>query len=518
VSKLVECVPNFSDGQRPEVLEAIEAAIAAVPGVTILDRHRDADHNRSVVTFVGDVEDAREAAFRAIARAAELIDITKHKGEHPRIGATDVVPFIPLGATSMRECVRAAEALGEAVASRLGIPVYLYEQAARRPERRNLANVRRGEFEALRAEIASNPERAPDLGAARLHPTAGAVAIGARFFLIAFNVNLATSDVNVAKAIAARIREAGGGFEAVRALGFRLREQGVVQVSMNLVDFRKTSMADAFGRVQELAREHGVEVVESELVGLAPEAALIGAARDALKLRKLDRRQIVEERLKELIAGPFELHAFLDAVASTRPSPGGGSTAGLAGALASAAAAKVVNLTRSKARFAPVKEEFDALARSLSSARWELLKLVERDANAFEAILEARRLPREGPEDEARRLAAIDAATLEASRTPLAIAERIATVLRCAWAAGERGNRGVLADVVAAASLGRGALEAAHAMLRVNLAGMRDRAAAAELRERFDALRTECDDLARSIDVLFEKELAAQASIDRRAT
>lgn len=511
MSKLVECVPNFSEGRRPEVIEAIEAAIAGVPGVTVLDRHRDADHNRSVITFVGDLEAAREAAFRAIAKAAELIDLTKHKGEHPRIGATDVVPFIPLGDTSMRDCVRAAEALGEQVATELGIPVFLYEQAARRPERRNLASVRKGEFETLRGEIDSNPDRAPDLGPPRLHPTAGAVAIGARFFLIAFNVNLATSDVNVAKTIAARIRETGGGFDAVRALGFRLREQGVVQVSMNLVDFRKTSMATAYARVAELAREQGVEIVESELVGLAPEAALIGAARDALKLKKLERRQIVEERLKELIAGPFELHSFLDAVASTRPSPGGGSTAGLAGALASAAAAKVVNLTRSKTRFAPVKEEFDALARSLVAARWDLLKLVERDASAFEAILDARRLPRNGPEEDARRQAAIEVATLEASRTPLAIAERIVTVLRCAWAAGERGNRGVLADVVAAAALGRGALDAAYAMLRVNLPGLRDRAAAAELLERFEALRKECISHEQAIEASFEKELASAA-------
>jgi glutamate formiminotransferase/formiminotetrahydrofolate cyclodeaminase len=508
VSKLIECVPNFSEGRRLEVIEEIEGAIAAVPGVIVLDRHRDPDHNRSVITFVGDPEGVREAAFAAIARAAERIDLTRHQGEHPRIGATDVVPFIPLQGATMRDCVRLAESLGEEVAARLGIPVYLYEHAARRPERRNLANVRRGEFEGLRAEVLTNPDRAPDFGEPRLHPTAGATAIGARWFLIAFNVNLATDDVAIAKRIASQIREATGGLEAVRALGFRLRGRGVTQVSMNLVDYRRTSMAAVIQRVEQLAREQGVAIVESELVGLVPQAALVGAAREALHLQGLEPRQILEERIKELIAGPFELHAFLDAVASTRPSPGGGATAGLAGALAAAAAAKVVNLTRSKARFAAVKGEFDALSRTLAGARWDLLRLIEQDGRAFEAMLAARRLPRGTPPEEHAREAAIEAATREASRTPLEIAERIAVVLRCARTAAERGNRGVIADAVAAAGLGRGALEAAHAMLRVNLPSLRSAGTAADLRARFATIATECEAHAAAIEAIFQGEIA----------
>lgn len=506
--RLVECVPNFSEGQRPEVVLELEAAIAGVPGVTVLDRHRDPDHNRSVITFVGGPEAVEEAAFRAIARAAERIDITRHRGEHPRIGAADVVPFIPLRGVTMEDCARLAASLGGRVARDLAIPVYLYDQAARRPERRNLANVRRGEFEGLRDEIETNPERAPDFGPPRLHPTAGAVAIGARWFLIAFNVNLASDDVEIARSIAAKVREKDGGLPAVRALGFRLARQGAVQVSMNLIDYRKTGMAEAFHRVEELAREHGVEVIDSELVGLVPEDAVIAAARSALRLAKFDRTQIIEERLKELIAGPTELHDFLDAVASTEPSPGGGSAAAVVGALAAAAAEKVVNLTRSKPKFAAVRDEFEALARSLEAARWELLGLVERDAKAFEGVLAAMRLPRATEDERGRRAAAIDAATREACSAPLAIAERAASVLRSARAAAERGNKGVLADAIAAAALGRGALDAAYAMLRVNLPRLRDRAAGAELRARFDALRAEAAEHAAAIEAAFEVEIA----------
>jgi glutamate formiminotransferase/formiminotetrahydrofolate cyclodeaminase len=507
--RLVECVPNFSEGRRPEVVDEIAAAISSVPGVLVLDRHIDASHNRSVITFAGEPEAAKDAAFRAIEAAARLIDISKHEGVHPRIGACDVVPFVPLGSATMRDCVGLAEALGKQVADRLGIPVYLYEHAARRPERRLLANIRRGEYEALAREIETSPDRAPDFGPARIHPTAGAVAIGARTFLIAFNVNLGASDPAIARHIAAKIREAGGGFEAVRALGFQLDEQGVVQVSMNLVDYQKTGLVQVFERVRDLAREQGVEVRGSELVGLVPEAAVHAAARDALKLGRFDRAQVVEERIADLSAGPMDLYEFLDGLSSSAPSPGGGSAAALAGALGAAAAEKVANLTRQKDRHAAQRPEFDALARALQSARWELLRLVERDAGAFEGILAAHRLPKSPPEDAARRARAIEDATLEACRSPLAVAETAAAVLRAAFAAAERGNMSAIADAVAAAALGRAAVEGAHAMLRVNLPGLADRAAAAGLRARFDDIRREVAELSRQIEERFEAHLAS---------
>lgn len=505
--RLVECVPNFSEGRRPEVIGAINAEIEAVPGVTLLDSGMDADHNRAVVTFVGEPGAAVEAAFRAIAKAAELIDITKHRGEYPRIGSTDVVPFVPLGETTMDECVRLADELAERVGSTLGIPVYLYEQAARRPDRRNLANIRRGEYEALSTEIATSPERAPDYGPARLHPTAGAIAIGARSLLIVFNVNLSTPDVGIAKAIAARIREGPGGLEAIRALGIKLSEPGLVQIAMSILDFRRTSLAAAYHRVEELAAEYGVQVRESEIVGLVPEAALFGAVKEALKLVRLERRSIIEERMKELIAGPFEVHTFLEDVSSTQPSPGGGSVAALAGALAAASVEKVVNLTRHKPRFAHVREEFDGLARSLLGARWDLLRLVKRDAAAYETLAEVFRMPSENPEEERIRREALVRATLDAARTPLEIGERILVLMRASLAAAERGNPNVLSDAVAASAIGRGALEAAWATLRVNLAGLKE-ADATAFTTRFEALRAEAATIAGSIEDLFEKHLA----------
>jgi len=509
--RLIECVPNFSEGRRPEVVEAIIAAISSVPGVLVLDRHIDASHNRSVVTFAGEPDAVRDAAFRAVATAAERIDVTKHKGVHPRIGACDVVPFVPLGSTTMSDCVGVAEALGREVGEKLGIPVYLYENAARRPERRLLANVRRGEIEGLAQEIGRNPDRDPDFGPRRVHPTAGALAVGARTFLIAFNVNLSTSDPAIARAIAGKIREAGGGFEAVRALGFQLDEKGIVQVSMNLVDFQKTGLVQVFDRVRELAREHGVEVRGSEVVGLVPEAAVHAAARDALKLERFDRAQVVEERIEDLTAGPMSLHEFLDDLASSAPSPGGGSAAALAGALGAATAEKVANLTRSKDRYAAARPEFDALARSLQGARWDLLRLMERDAKAFSGIIAAGRLPKAAPEDAAKRRDAIDAATLEACRSPLAVADSAGAVLRAAYAAAERGNKHAIADAVAASALGRAAIEGAHAMLRVNLPGLLDRAAAAHLKARFDDILREAQELSRRVEARFESHLAGNA-------
>lgn len=295
--RVVECVPNFSEGRRQDVVQDIVDAIRSVPGVHVLDVESDADHNRSVVTFVGEPEAALEGAFQGIARAAALIHMEEHRGAHPRMGAADVVPFVPVRGVSMEDCVDLARRLGERVGRELGIPVYLYEEAATRPDRRNLADVRRGEYEGLKEAIRTDPDRAPDFGPAEMGP-AGATAIGARPPLIAFNVYLRTDDVRVAQAIARAVRHSSGGLRYVKALG--LLVEGQAQVSMNLTDYRKTPIARAMEMVRREAARYGVAVARSEVVGLLPAEALLDAAAYYLQLEGFSPAQVLENRLEEL--------------------------------------------------------------------------------------------------------------------------------------------------------------------------------------------------------------------------
>ncbi len=297
--KLVECVPNFSEGRRPEVLDQIVGAMTAVEGARLLDKEMDADHNRAVVTIVGEPEAVLEAAFRGIAMASELIDLNGHEGEHPRMGAADVCPFVPVREVTMKDCVALAERLGERVGKELAIPVFLYEEAARRPERENLADVRKGQFEGLRDEIGTNPDREPDFGPNAIHPTAGAIAIGARPFLIAYNINLGTADLSVAKKIAKSIRHSGGGLRYVKAMGFGLKDRGIVQVSINMVNFKGTPLFRVFEMVRSEAARYGVPVVGSEVVGLVPVEALVDVADFYLRLENFDHGQVLENRLSE---------------------------------------------------------------------------------------------------------------------------------------------------------------------------------------------------------------------------
>jgi len=297
--KLVECVPNFSEGRRPEVLDAIVGAMAAVDGVRLLDKEMDADHNRAVTTIVGSPEAVLEGAFRGMAKAAELIDLTTHKGEHPRMGATDVVPFVPVKDVTMDECVELARRLGERVGRELEIPVFLYESAATRPERQNLAKVRKGQFEGLREEMGTNPAKEPDFGPNKIHATAGATAIGARPFLVAYNINLGTTELSVAKAIAKAIRHSSGGLRHVKAMGFAIKDRNIVQVSINMVNFKGTPLFRAFEMVRSEAERYGVPVIGSEIVGLVPTDALIDCAEFYLRLENFQRDQILENRLSE---------------------------------------------------------------------------------------------------------------------------------------------------------------------------------------------------------------------------
>lgn len=296
---LVECVPNFSEGRRPEVLEQILDEIRGTEGAHLIDQSMDADHNRAVVTMVGELGPVSEAAFRAVRKASELIDLTQHEGEHPRMGATDVVPFVPIEGVTVEECVAAAHTLGERIGTELSIPVFFYEDAAKRPTRKNLAKVRRGQFEKLREAIGSDEKREPDAGPKdAIHPTAGATAVGARFFLIAFNVNLETADVEIAKAIAKKVREKDGGLPGIKGMGFFLDDLGISQVSMNVCNYEATSLERVYTEIEGLAKEAGVEIRESELVGLAPRAALPEGLAERIKLRGFDpATQVIEEIL-----------------------------------------------------------------------------------------------------------------------------------------------------------------------------------------------------------------------------
>ena len=299
MAEVVECVPNFSEGRRPAVVDAIAAAITSAPGVRLLDREMDANHNRCVITFVGNRKAVAEGAMAGARKAVELIDMNQHHGEHPRIGALDVLPFVPVSGVTMDDCVALARSVGKRIAQELGVPVYLYEAAATRPDRKELPNVRRGEYEGLKREIGTNPDRTPDFGPANMHPTAGATVVGARPVLVAWNVNLATKDVSVAKRIAKAIRESDGGLPAVRAKGFELADRGLVQVSMNLIDYQKTSLLRVFEEIERLAAAENVTLAESEVIGLVPLEPLLEAATAHFKMANFHRSQILETRLWE---------------------------------------------------------------------------------------------------------------------------------------------------------------------------------------------------------------------------
>lgn len=301
MSPMIECVPNFSEGRNQATIDSIEQAIASVAGALVLHRTSDADHNRSVITFTAGPESVIEAAVRAAAKASELIDLNRHSGVHPRLGALDVLPFVPLGDATLDDCVHIARKAGERIWKELGIPVYFYEAAAMRPDRVKLEDVRRGQFEGLRAAALTEEGKRPDLGGPALHPTAGAVIVGARRFLIAYNINLRSSDLNLAKSIAKRIRTSSGGLPAVKALGLPLASRGLVQVSMNLTEFEQTPLHVVYEEVRRLAAEQGVEVEESELIGLMPRKALETAAAGFLKLKDFHTERVVENRVEMLL-------------------------------------------------------------------------------------------------------------------------------------------------------------------------------------------------------------------------
>ena len=473
---LVECVPNFSEGRSTAVLEDLRRALTSVPGVRLLDVQADSSHNRSVFTFVASPDAAAEAAFRAVRLASQRIDLRHHKGEHPRMGAADVVPFIPLEGVTMDECVALARRLGERIGKELEIPVFLYERAATRPERQNLADVRRGEFEGLREQIGKDPAKQPDFGPGRIHPSAGAVAVGARPFLVAYNVYLATGDQAVAKTIAKQVRESSGGLKAVKALGMLVG--GEAQVSMNLVDVDTTPPHAAFEAVADAARKAGTAAAWSEIVGMVPERCVQGAAEKHLRMKEPVSAHVLEAKVRAT-AGPT-LGDWMDSVASVNPSPGGGTASAVAGALAAALAAMVGKLTVGRKKYAEVDAEFRELVEKAETLRVRLMRLGDEDAASYDAVSAAYRIPKE---QEAERKARIQRALIGAAKVPLETLRAAREVAGLAARAAEAGNKNAVSDAGVGALLAGAAARGAAYNVRINVSGMPDPAEGAPLAE-----------------------------------
>jgi glutamate formiminotransferase/formiminotetrahydrofolate cyclodeaminase len=504
--RLVECVPNFSEGRRPEIVQKIRDAISAIEGVAILDVSSDASHNRTVLTFVAPIEQAVDAAFAGMKAAQANIDLSKHSGEHPRMGATDVVPFIPLEGTTMEDCIVLARTLGERVGKELGIPVFLYERAATRPDRENLADVRRGEFEGLRDEIGKNPSRAPDFGPAKIHSTAGATAIGARPFLVAYNVYLGDkSNVQVAKDVAKAVRGSSGGLRYVKGLG--LEVDGQAQVSMNLVDTERTPLHRAFEMVKMEAEAHGVSPTWSEIVGLVPERALFETAARHVQLRNFSTDMVLEHKVRNAVQGGQSLSGFVASVAAATPAPGGGSVAAHAGALAAALAQMVAGLSIGKKKYAAVEGAMKEAALKASALVTTLGGLVERDAQSYGAVLSAYKLPNE-PEDAAKaRTKAIDDALVGAAAVPLETARACAEVAELAALVGEKGNTNAVSDAGVGALLAEAACKGAVYNVRINVTSMTDKSRGAGLLEEAKQVLARTAKAARAVEAIVERQL-----------
>ncbi len=466
---LVECIPNFSEARRTDVVEKIVASIQTVAGVQVLDKHSDLDHNRTVITLVGEPDAVEEAAFRAIKTASELINLDEHTGAHPRIGATDVVPFVPISGISMADCITMAQRLGQRVAEQLSIPVYLYEEAATRPERQNLEAIRRGQYEGLKADVLVNPERKPDFGPSKLG-TAGATVIGARAPLIAFNIYLTTNDLSIAQKIAKAMRHSSGGFHFIKAMGVMVDERA--QVSMNMTNYKQTPMARVVEAVRREAERYGVGIHHSELVGLIPQDALIDAAVWYTQLDGFKPDQLLENRLYEVAqseAAQRSRFEFLDQLASADPTPGGGSAAAFAAASAAALVSMVGKVTLGKKKYADVEPQMQQMIQQADELRAQLQNAVADDAASFEGYLKAVRLPKDTPAQQADRSAAMEAATLHAAQVPFHSAELCLKVVKLAFQAAELGNLNAISDAYSAAVLAAGGLKSAAANVRINI-------------------------------------------------
>lgn len=554
--KIVECVPNFSEGRDREKIKAITQEIERIPEVKLLDVDPGESTNRTVVTFVGSPDGVKEAAFRAIRKASEIIDMTKHKGAHSRIGATDVCPFVPVSGVTMEDCVKLAEELAERVAGELGIPVYLYEEAARTPERRNLANIRAGEYEGLPEKL-KDPGWAPDYGEPVFNAKSGATVIGAREFLIAYNINLNTRDRRLAHEIALQLRESGraqrdgqgnivrdsdgkavmlpGKFKHVKAVGWYIEDYGVAQISINFTNYKITPPHQVFDEAVKEAENIGLRVTGSELVGLIPKEAVLAAGR--YYLAKQGKSQgVPEEELiriavlslglgdvtafdprKKIIEYQFEetprsllrhnLREFANELSMDSPTPGGGSTAALCGALSASLSSMVANLTVGKKSYESVDQEMRESAIKAQVYKDELLRAVDEDTRAFDRVMDAFRLPRATDEQAREKEAAVETASKDATLVPLAVLEKCVPLLELAGVVAAKGNRNSLSDAGVAGLLAGAAAEGAYYNARINLANIRDDVFKEDIRQRADALLKRVAELGDALRDHIRKEL-----------
>jgi len=499
MKRLIECVPNFSEGRDPAKVEAIVAAMSGVPGVYVLDREMDADHNRSVITLAGEPDAVAEAALLGVGKAMELIDLTKHTGAHPRVGATDVVPFIPIGGVTIEDCVALARRVGNEIWNRYRIPVFFYEAAATRPERVNLENVRRGQFEGLREEMKKNIDRQPDVGEPKVHPTAGVTVVGARKFLIAYNVNLNTSDVSIANKIAKAIRFSSGGLRHVKSMGVELKARNLAQVSINLTDFEQTPMHRVYEMVKREAERYGAMPVGSEIVGLVPKKALEMAADFFLQLENFSPAQVLENRLADALSGaPLAAkdgklaglaRPFLDAVAAPSATPGGGSASAFAAAMAASLGQMVAGLSRKKKSQAAYVDQLSTALDEMRKAADNLSEAIDRDAESYDAVMAAFKLPQSNAEETAQREAAIQKATKGAAEVPLQVAERTVALFERLGQLEGIVAASMRSDLLVARLMADAGARGALANVEINLDGLKDAVYVASMRRRAAALR-----------------------------
>ncbi len=486
MSKIVECVPNFSEGRRPEVLRAITDAITSVTGVVLLDAEMDKDHNRAVVTIAGEPGAVKKGVFEGIKKASELIDLRTHQGEHPRMGATDVCPFIPISEITVEECVELAKSLGERVGQELGIPVFLYEQAATRPDRVSLPDIRNkhGQYEGIKSTIAIDDTLIPDFGPRRVHEQAGAIAIGVRLPLIAFNAYLGTSDLKIAQRIAKSIRANSGGFTHCRALGFEIKDRNCVQVSMNLVNYLQTPIYRVLETIKSEAARWGTTVSSTEIVGLVPDEAIANTARWYLMLENFSKEQILEVKLQNALeeqGSRSGLGSFVESVASNSPAPGGGSVSAAAGSLAAALAGMVCRLTLGKKKYANVQENVSMILEKADKLKDDLLDLVTRDAASFDALMAAMKLPKESADQQSLRAEAIQEATIGATRTPLETMKKALEAIDLAIEVARVGNVNSVSDAGVGALMAHAAVQGAYYNVQINLPGITDQSVKSEI-------------------------------------
>ncbi|HAD82695.1 MAG: glutamate formimidoyltransferase [Candidatus Edwardsbacteria bacterium RIFOXYD12_FULL_50_11] len=524
MTKLVECVPNFSEGRDRKIIDAIADAVRSVSDVKLLDVDPGADTNRTVYTFVGTPEGVKEAAFQAAKKAHELIDMSTHSGAHPRMGAMDVCPFVPVSGVTMDDCVQIARDLGKRLGEELEIPVYLYEFAAASPERQSLADIRTGEYEALEEKL-KDPKWKPDFGPAKFKHKWGASVVGAREFLIAYNVNVNTKDKKLANEIALNIREGGrakkdasgkivkdekgnsvkipGRLKAVRAIGWYIDQYRQAQVSINLINYNTTPLHVVFETAREEAEKLGLIVTGSELVGLVPLKPMLDAGKFYLKkqgksagapekelveiaVRSLGLDQLSEfDPAKKIVEYNFLKPAplmsltardFVDEVSSESPAPGGGSVAALAGSLCAALSAMVANLTVGKPGYEKVWKELSDLAQQGQEIKDQLAKAVDEDTNAFNHLMEAMRLPKTTPEQKATREAAMEDGYKKAAAVPLQTAQTCLEAMKISLIAAQKGNANSASDAGVAALMARAGVEGAVLNVLINLGSIKDQA------------------------------------------